>query len=196
MRKTMRTRMQIAPALCLLAAGTMVLAAPAMAAPAEKYLHVKVVDPAKDENVNINVTLAMAEKILPAINNDELHDGKVSIHNAAMNGVDLRAVLDAVRTAPDNEFVTIKDRESDVRVAKANGNFIVRITDKKNKDQKVDVTVPLRIVDALFSTAKNDELNVAAALRALSDAGDTLLVTVQGSSQKVRVWVDSRNTQD
>lgn len=196
MRKTMRTRMQIAPALCLLAAGTMVLAAPAMAAPAEKYLHVKVVDPAKDENVNINVTLAMAEKILPAINNDDLHDGKVSIHNAAMNGVDLRAVLDAVRTAPDNEFVTIKDRDSDVRVAKANGNFIVRITDKKNKDQKVDVTVPLRIVDALFSTAKNDELNVAAALRALSDAGDTLLVTVQGSSQKVRVWVDSRNTQD
>lgn len=196
MRKTMRTRMQIAPALCLLAAGTMVLAAPAMAAPAEKYLHVKVVDPAKDENVNINVTLAMAEKILPAINNDDLHDGKVSIHNAAMNGVDLRAVLDAVRTAPDNEFVTIKDRDSDVRVAKANGNFIVRITDKKNKDQKVDVTVPLKIVDALFSTAKNDELNVAAALRALSDAGDTLLVTVQGSSQKVRVWVDSRNTQD
>jgi hypothetical protein len=66
---------------------------------------------------------------------------------------------------------------------------------KKNKQEKVDVTVPLKIVDALFSTAQNDELDIAAALRALGDAGDILLVTVQDLSQKVRVWVDSRNTQ-
>jgi len=167
-----------------------------MAAPAEKYLHVKVEDPAKDENVHINVTLAMAEKILPAINNQDLHNGKLSIHKAEMNGVDVRALLDAVRTAPDNEFVTVKDQDSDVRVAKSKENIIVHVTDKKNKEKKVDVTVPLKIVDALFSTAKNDELDVAAALRALSDAGDALLVTVQDSTQRVRVWVDSRNTQD
>ena len=139
--------------------------------------------------------LAMAEKILPAINNHGLHNGRVTIHNAEMNGVDVRALLDAVRTAPDNEFVTVNDKDSDVRVAKANGNIIVHVIGKKNKEQKVDVTVPLKIVDALFSTAQNDELDVAAALRALSDAGDILLVTVQDSSQKVRVWVDSRNTQ-
>lgn len=196
MRGTMSKRTRIATLLGLFVAGMMALVAPAMGAPAEKYLHVKVEDPTKDENVNINVTLAIAEKILPAINNENLHDGKVSIHNAEMNGVDVRALLDAVRTAPDNEFVTVKDKDSDVRVAKANGNIIVRVTDKKNKEQKVDVTVPLKIVDALFSTAKNDELDVAAALRALSDAGDVLLVTVQDSSQKVRIWVDSRNTQD
>jgi hypothetical protein len=81
-------------------------------------------------------------------------------------------------------------------VAKANGNIVVRVTDKKNKDKKVDVTVPLKVADALFSTAANNELDIAAALRALSDAGDVLLVTVQDSSQRVRVWVDSRNTQD
>jgi len=101
-----------------------------------------------------------------------------------------------VRTAPDNEFVTVKEKDSDVRVAKADGNIIVHVIDKRNNDQKVDVTVPIKIVDALFSTAKNDELDIAAALRALSDAGDILLVTVHDSSQNVRVWVDSRNTQD
>jgi sensor histidine kinase regulating citrate/malate metabolism len=199
MRETMQRRIQIAAALCLLAAGMIALAAPAMAAPAEKYLHVKVEDPAKDESVHINVTLAMAEKILPAINDRDLHNGKVWIHHAdmtEMNGVDIRALLDALRTAPDNEFVTVKDKDSDVRVAKANGDMIVHITDKKNKEQKVDVMVPMKIVDALFSTGKNDELDVAAALRALSDAGDVLLVTVQESTQKVRIWVDSRNTQD
>jgi hypothetical protein len=196
MRETMRRRTQIAKLFCMLAAGMMALVGSAMAASAEKYLHVNIQHPTRDGSVNVNVPLSMAERILPAINNHELHDGKVSIHNAKMNGVDVRALLDAVRTAPDNEFVTVKDKDSDVHVAKANGNIIVHVIDKKNKEQTVDVTVPLRVVAALFSTAKNDELDIAAALRALSDAGDVLLVTVQDSSEKVRVWVDSRNTQD
>jgi hypothetical protein len=195
-RKTMRKRTQAAQVVCLLAAGIMALVAPAMAAPPEKYLHVNVQGPTRGENVNVNVPISMAEAILPAINNHDLHNGKVSIHNADMSDVDVRALLDAVRTAPDNEFVTVKEKDADVRVAKSNGNIIVHVTDKKNKQQKVDVTVPLKVVDALFATAKNDELDVAAALRALSDAGDIVLVNVHDSDQKVRVWVDSRNTQD
>jgi hypothetical protein len=195
MIETMRRRPQVAAVFCLLAAAMTAQAVPAAPAPAERYLHVNVQDPTKGESVNVNVPLAMAEKILPAINNHGLHNGKVTIQNAEMKGVDVRALLDAVRTAPDNEFVTVQDNDSDVRVAKANGNIIVHVIGKKNKDQKVDVTVPLKIVDALFDTAKNDELDIAAALRALSDAGDILLVTVQDSTQKVRVWVDSRNTQ-
>jgi hypothetical protein len=193
---TMRKRAQVATVMCLLAAGTMAVVAPAMAAPAEKYLHVKVEDPTKGESVNVNVPLTMAEKILPCINNHDLHDGKVSFRHAEMNGVDVRALLDAVRNAPDNEYVTVKERDQDVRVAKSNGNIIVHVVDKENKEEKVDVTVPMKIVDALFATAKEDELDVAAALRALSDAGDVLLVTVQDDAQKVRVWVDSKNTQD
>jgi len=196
MRRIMGKRKQAAAVFCLLTAGMTALAAPAMAAPVEKYLHVNVDDPRNGETVNVNVPLSLAEKVLPTINNEKLHDGKVLIHRAEMNGVDVRALMDAVRTAPDNEFVTVKDKDSDVRVAKANGNIIVHVIDKKNKEEKVDVTVPLKIVDALFSTAKNDELDVEAALHALSDAGDILLVTVQDSGQKVRVWVDSKNTQE
>lgn len=196
MRKIMRRHTRVAPVLCLLAAGNVFLAAPVVAAPAERYLHVHVEDPAEGGSVNVNVPVSMAEKILPAINNPNLHDGKVSIHNAEMNRVDVRAVLDAVRTAPDNQFVTVNNKDSDVRVAKSNGNIMVHVTDKKNKNQQVDVTVPLKVADALFATAKNDELDVAAALQALSNAGDVLLVTVQDSGQKVRVWVDSRSTQN
>ena len=195
MIETMGRRTQVAVVFCLLAVAITAQAVPAAPAPAERYLHVNVQDPTNGESVNVNVPLAMAEKILPAINNHGLHNGKVTIENAEMKGVDVRTLLDAVRTAPDNEFVTVKSNDSDVRVAKANGNIIVHVIGRKNKNQKVDVTVPLKIVDALFDTAKNDELDVAAALRALSDAGDILLVTVQDSSQKVRVWVDSRNTQ-
>ena len=138
----------------------------------------------------------MAEKILPTINNHDLHQGRVSIHDAQMGDVDIRAVLDAVRSAEDNEFVTVKDRDEDIRVAKSNGNIIVHIIDSQKNDEKVDVTVPIKVIDALFATAKDNELDIASALRALSDAGDILLVTVQDASQRVRVWVDSRNTQN
>ncbi|HTW24152.1 MAG TPA: hypothetical protein VMD78_11160 [Candidatus Baltobacteraceae bacterium] len=193
-----KKRAGIGAVVCLLAAGLMVPAGAAIAAPADRYLHVNVEDPANDGSVRVNVPLSMAAAIVPAISNRDMHDGKVWIHNKAeMQGVDVRELLEAVRSAPDNEFVTVKDKDSDVRVAKSNGNIIVHVIDKKNKDAKVDVTVPMKVVDALLSSANSDELDIAAAMRALSDAGDVLLVTVQDStSQKVRIWVDSRNTQD
>jgi len=191
----MRTRLHRLTVLCLLAMGTLIAAATAIAAGPERYLHVKVEDGEKGESVNVNVPLSMAEKILPTINNGDLHQGRVTIHNTDVNGVDIRAILDAVRNAPDNEFVTIKEKGKDsVRVAKSGGNIVVHVKDHDSKDQQVDVTVPMKVVDALFTTAKNDELDIVSALRALSDAGDILLVTVQDAQQKVRVWVDSRAT--
>jgi hypothetical protein len=175
----------------------MALVGPAISAPAERYLHVNVQDPANSGSVTVNVPLSMAEQILPAINKPNLHDGKVSLHGAEIKGVDLRAILNALRSAPDNEFVTVRNNDSDVHVAKSNGNIIIHVIDKKNKDQRVDVSVPLKVADALVATAKNNELDLAATLRALSNAGDVLLVTVHGSdNQRVRVWIDSRNSQD
>ena len=63
MRETMRRRKQIATVFCMLAAGMMALVGSAVAAPAEKYLHVNVEDPTKGGSVNVNVPLSMAEKV-------------------------------------------------------------------------------------------------------------------------------------
>jgi hypothetical protein len=59
----------------------------------------------------------------------------------------------------------------------------------------VDVKVPMKVVDALFSAGK-DELDITAALRALSAQGDTELVTVKSDDNTVRVWLDSKNISD
>jgi hypothetical protein len=164
---------------------------------AERYLHVKVDGGTKGESVNVNVPLSMAVKILPTINHGELHNGRVTISSTDMHDVDLHAILDAVRTAPDNEFVTVKSSEQDVRVAKSNGNLIIHVRDSGKESgksgQKVDVTVPMKVVDALFSTAKQNELDVAAAIRALGEAGETVLVTVQDAEQNVKIWIDSKS---
>src|SRR5580658_4751590 len=129
------------------------LAGPAMAAaaPTERYLHVKVDDASKGESVNVNLPLSMAAAILPTVNKGSLHNGHVTIGEADFNGVDVRALLDALRNAPDNEFVTVKEKDQDVRVAKSNGNLIVHVLDKSKDGQKVDVTIPMKVVDALRS---------------------------------------------
>jgi hypothetical protein len=173
------------------------MAAPTTAAPAtERYLHVKVDDATKGESVNVNLPLSMAAAILPAVNKGTLHNGHVTIGEADFNGVDVRALLDAIRTAPDNEFVTVKEKDQDVRVAKSNGNLIVHVLDKNKDGEKVDVTIPMKVVDALFSTVKDNELDVAAAIRALSDAGDAVLVTVQDATEHVRIWIDSHSASE
>jgi len=54
-----------------------------------------------------------------AINKNNLHDGKVRIDSMHTGDVDLRVILDAVRSSRDGEYVTVQNKENDVRVAKS-----------------------------------------------------------------------------
>jgi hypothetical protein len=189
----------------------------------ERWLHVRVIDSnRKGETVRVNVPLEMAEKVLPAINKDRLHNGKVQINRSDIEGVDLKALLEAVRSSKDGEYVTVQSNDNDVRVAKQAGFMVVHVTekgfrssppdndrsdksDKSTKSDKgeksyernrVDVKIPMKVVEALLSAGK-DELDIVAALRALSaHGGDTELVSVKSDDSTVRVWLDSKNVSD
>lgn len=117
------------------------------------------------------------------------------LHDADLNGVDLRALLDAVRTTADGEFVKVESPEEDVRVAKEGDHLLVRVRENHHQNQKVDVRVPMTVVNAMLSGSK-DELDLVAGIRALSAYGDTALVTVDDKEESVRIWVDSRSTMD
>ena len=163
----------------------------------DRWLHVRVISSdAKGETVRVNVPLELAEKVLPAINKNRLHDGKVKIDDAHVNDVDLRALVDAIRTTKDGEFVTVQSNDCDVRVAKQSNHLVVHVLDKQNsKRSEVEVKVPMKVIDALFSAGK-DELDLVAALHALSAQGDTELVSVKDHENTVRVWLDSKNVTD
>jgi hypothetical protein len=160
----------------------------------DRWLHVRVISTdGKGETVRVNVPLELAEKVLPAINHDRLHDGKVKIDCAHVNDVDLRALAEAIRNSKDGEYVTVQGNDNDVRVAKQSNYLIVHVLDKgKSKKQQVEIKVPMKVVDALFSAGK-DELDLVAALHALSAQGDTELVSVKDEENTVRVWLDSKN---
>ncbi|SRR6266481_372173 len=180
----------------------------------EQWIHVRM-ESKEDhgETVRVNVPVEMAAKVLPAINKNNLHDGKVRIDSSHMNDVDLRAILDAVRSSRDGEYVTVQGNDNNVRVAKSAGYLYIHVTDKSEgkkaaaKDEKagakagaaheskVEIKVPMKVVDALFSAGK-DELDLVAALKALSAHGDTELVTVKDDQNTVRIWVDSKNVAD
>jgi hypothetical protein len=198
---------------------------------ADRWLHVRVVSSdGRGETVRVNVPLDLAEKILPAINKERLHSGKVRITSADCDGVDIKAILEAVRTSKDGEFVTVQSNDADVRVAKQAGYLLIHVTDKSGKhhmghhmhkfdksddspakndksekpeksesatarESKVEVKVPMKVVDALFSAGK-DELDVLAALRALSASGDAELVSVKDDENTVRIWLDSKNVSE
>lgn len=163
----------------------------------DRWLHVRVTNPGdKEETVRVNLPLELAEKVLPTINKDRLHSGKVRIDDVDCHGVDLHALVDAVRTSKDGEFVTVQSKDSDVRVAKQNGYLFVHVFEKNRpKHSQVEVKVPMKVVDALFSAGK-DELDIVAALHALSAQGDTELVSVKDEENTVRVWIDSKNVTD
>ncbi len=170
---------------------------PVPAPGSERWLHIRVDNQAaKGEMVRINLPLDLAEKVLPTIHNDKLHDGKVTIHQAEVHGVDLRALLEAVRSTRDGEFVTVQSTHSDVRVVKQSGYLLVHVREEKDAAKKhVEIRVPMKVVDALLSTGTN-ELDLVAAIRALGQQGDTELVSVKDAKNTVRIWLDSKNTSE
>jgi hypothetical protein len=92
--------------------------------------------------------------------------------------------------------VTVQSKDQDVRVAKQNNYFLVHVLDKEDhKRSTVEVKVPMKVVDALFSAGK-DEVDLVAGLHALALQGDTELVSVKDHDQTVRVWLDSKNISD
>jgi hypothetical protein len=194
-----------ATALLLSPRGAMAQATVAPAKPAEsatsargdRWLHVRVISTdGRGEKVRVNVPLELAEKVLPAVNHDRLHDGKVKIDSAQMNDVDLKTILAAIRTAKDGEYVTVQGNDNDVRVAKEGNHLMIHVVDKSNsKKCQVEIKVPMKVIDALLSAGK-DELDLVAALHALSAQGDTELVSVKDSENTVKVWLDSKNVAD
>jgi hypothetical protein len=178
----------------------------------DQWIHVRVESREdKTETVRVNVPVDMAVKVLPAIKNKNLCDGKVHIDSGHIDDVDLHTMLDAVRTAKDGEYVTVESKDDNVRVAKSSGYLYIHVTEKKPsektakatsdkdlaknaalKKSKVEVKIPMKVVDALLSAGK-DQLDVVAALRALSANGDMELVSVKDDDSTVRVWIDSKN---
>lgn len=174
---------------------------------AERWLHVAVTCKNEDgERVRVNVPISLARTVLGSIQKGDLNHGIVHLNNAHVDDIDVRAILKAVKSAQDGEFVTVEGRDANVQVRKQGGMLLIHVVDRSGKhihidkakpgvQENVDVRLPLEVADALFSGAA-DELNVSAALDVLAKHDHLELVSVQDSENTVRIWLDTKTTQD
>ena len=178
----------------------------ALAMPADRWIHIRVIESGPDgDHVRVNIPLSLAEAVLPTIKSDKFCDGKVKVEGHTFDRVDLRALLDAVSKARDNQYVTVESKDANVEVAKSGEFLLIKVHDNCKGGVKaagthkatntVDIKVPFKVAQALLS-GSNDELNVLAAVRALDEYGNLELVTVKDDENNVRIWVDSSNGAD
>ncbi len=179
------------PALALIALSTA-----ALAAPAEKWLHVRVSESGdKPEIVRVNLPLTLVENLLPAIREDHLQGGKLRLEGVKIDGMDMKAVAQAVRASRDGEFVTIEDGDENVRVWKSGDTLNVRVVEGGDEPGTVDVKVPLRLAEALFASEPGT-VDLLSLIRGLKEQGDGEIVTIKDRTSHVRIWIDTRESSD
>jgi hypothetical protein len=162
------------------------------------WLHVKVHDAKEDSHVTVNLPLSMIEKTSALIPAEARSAGKLRMHDKDMDVVQLRQIWNEVKNRPDATYVTVDEKDSKVRVAKIGDYLSIISKEHSAKDhsgrqggkENVEVKIPLEVVSALLS-GQGDEMNVGAAIQALARRGAGELVTVDGDSETVRIWVDA-----
>ena len=160
----------------------------------DKWLHVLVEGRnGKAETVRVNLPLSLAEKIVPIIQDEKLQKGRLKLGSEELSGIDLQKVWDTVRSSQDAEYVTVESEGQKIRVAKSGEYLLVKADESREKPSKVEVRIPLSVVDALLSGPRG-ELNLQAAIEALGATGDGDLVTVADDENDVRIWIDRRNS--
>lgn len=167
-------------------------AVPAAAVAEDLWLHVRV-DEEDGARVSVNLPIAFVEaavRMIPEAGNQ----GRIVIDDQDFDVADLREMWAALGDTGEAVLVDVDDDGETVQVRKTGGYLLVDV-DERGEGARVDVRIPERVVEALLS-AEGDELDVAAALRALAENGEGELVTVNDRNARVRVWVDSLSASD
>ena len=170
--------------------GTVLLAGLAIgpASAADLWLHLKVDGGRHGEQVEMNMPLSMLDSFAPMLQGKVGEDGRVRIHERDYDVDELRRAWRQLENGPDATYLTVNDPDSKVRIAKRGDYFVLTALDRV-EGENVEAKIPVAVLGALLS-GQRDELDVAAALRALARYGEGELMTVTSDEETVRIWID------
>ncbi|MFY9820789.1 MAG: hypothetical protein WAM82_05370 [Thermoanaerobaculia bacterium] len=178
--------------MALLAAG--LVATAQKAAAADLWLHIDVNgkgDKGGDQ-ANINLPLSMVRNMAPMLEEKSHGSRRLHVRDKDLSVNELRRAWHEIQNGPDANYITVKDKDSDVHIGKQGDYLRLKAKDRGENGEDVDIKVPLDVVAALFSS-EGDDLNFGAALEALARRGEGELLTVNGNDETVRIWVDSHS---
>lgn len=155
------------------------------------WLHVRVAGDEDHEQVSINLPIALAESMIPMINSDDFDEGHIRFNGTEFDAADIRRMWAEISKAEDGEFLTIEERDETVRVSKDKGLLRIFAKDRE-EDNEFELQVPIEVVNAILSsaTAEEDEIDLAAGLKALRADGPPIIVRAEDQESMVRIWVD------
>jgi len=192
----MKTRILIAAALVLaLVVPCAALAGKKSASADQPWIHVEVREGAEGTaSVNINLPLALAEAALLAsdgILKEHMHVRIDGDDGDDLSVADLRRIWKEARDAGDAEFVTVEDDGETVRVFREGDHVFVNVDSRGEDGEKVRVRMPVTLMDALLA-GEGEQLDLAAVMAELRNAGTGELVRVEGGDDVVRIWIDDK----
>ncbi|MFQ5739101.1 MAG: hypothetical protein ACE5JX_08795 [Acidobacteriota bacterium] len=161
------------------------------AAASKGWLHVRV-ETDDQEKVRLSVPVSLVSTLLPFIEDKEFARTRIRMdgigwHRDELTVQDLREIWDAVKNEGSTELANVQTKDADIHLFLDNQYLMVR-TEEGSHD-KINVKIPVSVVDALLS-GQGDELNLSAAVAALQDLGPDSLVSVEADHNKVEVWIE------
>lgn len=159
---------------------------------ATPWLHIHVTeDSGQGTDVQVNLPLSVVEVAMDAIPDHIIREGHLELRHSDISIEDLKRIWDELRSTGDAEFVTAVDGDERVRVYREGEHIHIKVDDLDTNEEKVQIEVPVSVVDALLE-GEGSELNLRAAIAELSTLRGELVSVIDGRTQ-VRVWIDERN---
>lgn len=161
------------------------------AADSARWIHVRVdEDGERGARVDVQVPLSMVSALLPTLKSKvEVHDGRLDFGDDEMTLAELRGYWTAVKAAKDGNYVTVRDGQDTVRIAKRGGIVHVDVSENRGSG-RVKVRLPVPLVDAFL--AEEDTVDVAQLVKALSNVPNGEIVAVDDDESRVRIWIDDK----
>jgi hypothetical protein len=154
----------------------------------EPWFHVEVKEnKTEPEYVKVNLPMGMVDVALNVIKDKKFNKGHFKLPTDEVSIADMRKIWNELRKAGNAEFVTVEQKKETVRVAKDGNYVVVKVTEDKRP--KVDLRIPVSVVDALLASP-GDELDIKAALIAMQKQGVGDILTVSDRETQVRIWID------
>lgn len=175
--------------LVLVALAALLAAPTASAGDETRWINVHVTENSTNTNVEVHLPLNLVLTVLRNVDVENFHGGQVDLDLDEDMDINFPEIIAAVKDAPDGKFVTVTSDEADVNVHKQGGTLYVTVNQKDDEMAKVEVTVPLELMDAL-SFGEENTLDVAALLQSMDQLPNGELVKVTSNEANVRVWIE------
>jgi len=137
--------------------------------------------------VKVNLPVSLVDVALDVVREEGLRHGKFKLEHTEITVADMKEIWNELKKAGNAEFLTVERRHETVRISREGEFVLVKVTE--NQEPKVDLKIPVSVVDALLE-GPGDELNLKAAVAAMQQKQVGDILTVNANNTRVRLWID------